>query len=321
MDGQAGVSRRKRYVVLAGLVAAIAVGATALLALLMKTSTLGQPVAVRLDSPRSYRVQAEESQTGHLTMAIAPVINSRDSFPLWKDLSLYIGQKLSLSVNLMQRRTYKEVNELLERQDVEIGLICSGPYVRLKKRGVVDLLVVPVIRGSKVYHSLLIVGKESPLQSLDDLRGGSFAFTDPDSNSGHLYPSFLLHEKGEEPRTFFSRTIFTYGHDRSTLSVAHGLVDAAAVDSVVFEDMIHRRPQIREQLRVIHRSPPFGINPIVIHSRVSPALRDDLREVFLQMDQDGEGRAILDGLGIEAFRPGDLEAYKVIEEMLNAMEE
>ena len=98
-----------------------------------------------------------------------------------------------------------------------------------------ELLVAPEINGQTVYHSVLIVPATSPVQSIADLQNKVFAFTDPTSFSGRVYPTYLLSEIDTTPEHFFQYTFFTYSHDRAIEAVAAGVADGASVDSLVLD--------------------------------------------------------------------------------------
>jgi phosphonate transport system substrate-binding protein len=79
------------------------------------------------------------------------------------------------------------------------------------------------------YKSQILVRKDSGITDLNGLKGKKFAFVDPISASGYLFPTLLVKNKtGQDPKTFFSQTIFAGGHDKAALAVYSGQVDGAA---------------------------------------------------------------------------------------------
>ena len=79
------------------------------------------------------------------------------------------------------------------------------------------------------YRSQILVRSDSGITDLNGLKGKKFAFVDPISASGFLFPSLLVKTKtGQDPKTFFSSTIFAGGHDKAALAVYQGTVDGAA---------------------------------------------------------------------------------------------
>lgn len=236
-----------------------------------------------------------------LRVAIAAVISPKGTVESYQPMLDYLGKKLNRPVELVQRATYAETNALLAAGLVDVAFVCTGAYVQGVRDFGMELLVAPEVNGEPAYYSWLIVPVDSPARSMADLRGKTFAFTDPLSNTGRLYPAYLVNKLGETPETFFNRTFFTYSHDLAIHAVAEGLADGAAVDSLIYMYMIAREPEIEEKVKIIHRSPPFGIPPVVVNPNVRPQLKVELQELFLTMADDPEGRVVLDLLDIDRF--------------------
>ncbi|MHC4600021.1 MAG: PhnD/SsuA/transferrin family substrate-binding protein, partial [Planctomycetota bacterium] len=90
-------------------------------------------------------------------------------------------------------------------------------------------------------------------------------------------------------------------HQASIRAVAQGTVDAAAVDSLVFDHMVSKTPSLGEALRVIHTSPPFGNPPLVTKPGLPAEKTRLLVKTLLEMDRDAEGRRVLESIGVEKF--------------------
>ncbi len=261
------------------------------------------------------RVIASWNSDGVLRLAVAPVYSPQTSLDLYQNLAEYLGRQLHRSVELVQGKTYSEINDLIRAGGVTVAIVCTNAYLEGQEDFGLEALVVPQIHGETVYYSYLIVPADSAARSLADLRGTTFAFSDPLSNSGRLVPVYHLQEIGETPETFFRRTIFTYSHDNSVRAVMDKVVDGAAVDSLVYDFMAERDPAVQAQTRVITRWGPYGINPIVVPPSLEASLKERLRTLFLTMHQNGEGQAILSALGVDRFRPPDATSYESVRVM------
>src|SRR3972149_11890923 len=202
-----------------------------------------------------------------IRMAVAPVFSPLPTFTLYPQLADYLGDKLGRPVELVQGKTYAEINDLVKSNDVALALVCTNPYLQGQQDFGMELLVAPLVQGEPYYYSLLIVKRDLQVSSLEELRGMTFAFTDPLSNTGRLAPLYQLALRGEAPEAFFSRSIFTYSHDNSIRSVADGIVDAAAVDSLVYDYLPVTEPEMMAKIKVIEKWGPFGINPFVVNPR------------------------------------------------------
>lgn len=244
-----------------------------------------------------------------LRVAIAAVVSPGANLDAYERLLAYLSDKVDRPVQLAQRGTYAEINRLIRSRAADIGFVCTGAYIEGQREFGMELLVAPEVRGQTTYFSYIVVRRDSTAQSLADLRGHRFAFTDPLSNTGHLAVQWALHLDGQTPETFFSSTIFTYSHDNSIRAVSAGLVDGAAIDSLVYDFVMAQTPGDRFQLKIVGKLGPFGIPPVVVHPALDSALKEQLRGALLDMTADERGRAALAPLMVDRFVRLEDSAY------------
>jgi phosphonate transport system substrate-binding protein len=254
----------------------------------------------------------QASRNPPLRVAVAAMISPKETFDLYRQLLEYLSRQTGKDLEFVQRKTYAEINELLRRGDIELAFICSGPYATGRDSFGFEPLAVPLVHSAHFYQSYLIVNKNSEFKGLEDLRGHTFAFTDPNSNTGKLAPTYWLAELQERPETFFSQVLYTYSHDNSILAVSRGLVDGAAVDSLIWEYYQEKKPAFTARTKVIKRSEPYGIPPLVASRHFSPRDQERLKKLLLTMHQDPEGKKILAELMIDRFIPLNEEWYEPI---------
>jgi phosphonate transport system substrate-binding protein len=264
---------------------------------------------------------ASTSDQRALKVAVAAMISPKDSFAYYRELLDYLGRKLGKRISLVQRKTYREINELLGKGRIDIAFICSGPYASSSRKYGIELLAVPEVNGSHFYQSYLIVNSADRYRKLEDLRDKSFAFTDPESNTGRLVPVSWLADIGERPETFFRQSIFTFSHDNSIMAVAKGLVDGAAVDGLIWEYYARKKPDLTARTRIIKKSARYGIPPIVASARLSTEVKQQIQRVLLNMHNDPDGRRILNGLMIDRFIVPRDEWYDPIRKMIKRFEQ
>jgi phosphonate transport system substrate-binding protein len=250
-----------------------------------------------------------------LKIAVGAIISPANSLVFYEDIFDYIGEKLGQEVQMVQRKTYAEVNFLIKEGRIDAAFVCSRPYIEGHRDFGMELLCVPVCFGKTEYRSYFIVHKDSPLQKLENLRGKDFAFSDPLSNSGMLIPEYVLAKMGQTPDSFFRKHIFTYSHDNSIRSVAEGDVDAAAVDSLIWDYLNAKKSEWTTQTRIIYRSAPCAIPPVVVSVGIDQELKEKLRSIFLDMHKDPKGRQILEKVLIDRFITIEDSAYDSIRQM------
>ncbi len=255
------------------------------------------------------------AQSSKFKVAVGSMISAQETVVNYHQLLDYIAGKLGRNIQLVQRKTYTEINELIGQGQIDLAFICSGPYAIGKEKYGFEAMAMPQVRGSYLYQSYLIVNKDSAYERLADLKGRIFAFTDPESNTGKLVPTYWLREKGETPENFFKKTIYTYSHDNSIMAVAKSLVDGAAVHGQIWQYYNHRNPTFTSKTRIIKKSKPFGNPPVVASSHLPTRMKKRMRQLLYNMHRDPEGKRILDELMIDRFIAPKEECYHPILEM------
>ena len=250
-----------------------------------------------------------------LRVAIGAMISPEITRTYYQNLLELIASRVGRRAVFSQRRTYAEINELVRNHQVDIAFVCSGPYVTGHEQFGMELLVAPVVKGQQVYHSYFIVHHKNPITRFEELRGKRFAFTDPHSNTGYLVPTYLLSQQEETPATFFSETFYTNSHDNSIRAVAEGLTEGAAVDSLIWEFMDSVNPELTSQTKIIAKSPPYGIPPVVIHPGLNLELKQGLKGAFLSIHRDAEARQLLSQIQIERFEEVANSNYDSVRDM------
>ncbi len=307
----------------------VAIGAIAVLALIGGYVTLkmlgdtGASEVKRIDFADVVVGQLPTAKAGDegrqlLRVAVGAMNSPEATREQYGELLQIVADQIDRRAVLAQRKTYAEINNMLEHQEVDLAFVCTAPYVLGQEKFGLEILAVPVTQGQKVYRSYILAHRDSAIQSLDDLRGEVFAFTDPQSNTGCLVPRFLLLQKGEKPQSFFGDTYYTHGHDNSIHAVAEGMAGGAAVDSLVWDYLNGSNPVWTSKTKIIERSPLYGIPPIVVHPALDPKVKNQLRRIFLTLHEDERAREVLRTLRIDRFEEADDSAYDSVREMYRA---
>ena len=270
--------------------------------LIFSCSSDQEPTFLDLSQKMIVNQPGEESPDGRvIRVAVAAMISAKESVVYYHQLLDFIAQRLGHRIKLIQRKTYSEINELLQKGKIDLAFICSGPYATGRQTFDFEALAVPQVRGRHFYHSYLIVNHNSPFRGLMDLRGKTFAFTDPESNTGMLVPTYWLVKQNRKPEEFFGKIIYTHSHDNSIMAVATLLVDGAAVHEQIWEYFNEKNPTFTSSTRIIKKSQPFGNPPVVASKYLSDRLKTDIRGLLMTMHLDPEGKRILDELMIDRF--------------------
>lgn len=239
--------------------------------------------------------------------ALTPVFLDNDAeviAALQSALAVAMGQ----DIELVQRRTYQEISGALLDGSVGAAWTCGYPY--LQHRAELSLLGAPVWNGKPLYQSYLIAGVDDDATDLGGLKGGTHAFSDPDSNSGYLVTASDLARLGETPERFFSRSIFTFGHRNVVRAVPGGLTRSGSVDGYVWEALSAVEPNLTGRTKVVAKSEWLGFPPFVARSdRLQEPAVTACASALLALDQTEKGRAALRLLHLDEVTPCEPSLY------------
>lgn len=229
----------------------------------------------------------------------------------WKG---YLESRLHRPVRFVLRDSYSDTMTLIKQHRLDAAWLSDYPYVLMKPW--VRLLATPTMQGRPYYRSYLIVpAGDRSSRSLADLEGKVFAYADPYSHTGYLFPRHELAALGKSPGTFFGRTFFTWSHRKAIEAVARHLADGAAVESYVWDALAREEPQLTQATRIVARSREFGFPPLVAVKNLPAKTFQALRQALLDMGRDPQGRELLEQLHLDGFTAADPALYADVEAM------
>jgi phosphonate transport system substrate-binding protein len=238
--------------------------------------------------------------------------------PVYRFMMEHLGGKLGCPITLSVGSDYAELLH------ADLTLICGLPYVQYTRPhyavSPIEALAAPVLTGDRfqhrpIYYSDVIVHRDSPFQSFADLRGCSWAYNEPESQSGYGITRYRLAQMGET-NGYFGKVVQSGFHQQSIRKVSHRQVDASAIDAQVLAVELRDHPRLAAQLRVIDSLGPSTIQPLAAASRLPEPLKRDIRAILADMHRDPAARAVLDRGLIDHFAPVSDADYDDIRAML-----
>ena len=237
---------------------------------------------------------AKEGKTETETITIATLPTGDDPMAVnpIEALGELITAETGMQVEIVDAPDYLGVVEAVRADHVDIALMSAFPSALAVNTGEVDALMT--WPGSPDPVSTCYVLKDSPITSVEELKGKTVAFADPGSSSGFFMPVHLLDSVGLE-RDVDYEAMFTGGHDRSAIAVKEGQVDAACTATMLMgmtgTDYF---PFEEGETRAIGTSVPMDVSMAVIASqKMSDSKREALLEalprVFVAENEDQLG--------------------------------
>jgi phosphonate transport system substrate-binding protein len=247
----------------------------------------------------------------HLRIGIIPHRSHLGNETAYSPLIDALEATTGYRIDWVAASTYDDVVDLLGDARVDIAYLGPFSYVDAHDRYQVQIIARTVSNGGKAYYrSMIITLRESDIHTMADLRGRVFAFTDPKSTSGYLFPLMGLHKSGLS-RNDLGEVRFLKRHANSLLAVVNGHVPAGAISSTAFDKVeVDRR-----QLRVLWRSEPIYRGPWVAREGLSAAVVRSLRAALLAVSQSPKAETIFAHLGTKGFVVGEDQDYEVIRQV------
>ena len=130
-----------------------------------------------------------------LKFGFTPVLSEPEMRAEFEPLMKYLSEDLGIKVSLYIAKDYGDLRTQMENGSVDIGSFSPFAYVDAVSGGKIRIIAQSIIEGSATYRGIIVTRKDSGLKSIADLKGKRFAFVDPKSASGYVYPRAMLIEK------------------------------------------------------------------------------------------------------------------------------
>jgi len=268
------------------------------------------------------------AQFREIRLGISSAENERDAIQRQQPFQDYVQRALGVPLRVFRATDYAGVVEAMRSSQIEFARIGPANYALAHR--VMGNRVIPFARdrdneGETGYYSIAFVKADSPFRRIEDLRGRSFAFADPNSTSGFAFPSYFLRRAGFDPATFFGRTGFSGSHEQSVIAVLNGTFDAGAT---FWSNARRGNIQRMEEkgmiqpgsTRIVWTSPQIPNSPWVMRADLPEDLRRDwAAAVFAMPERDPAAFAVAasGATGVVPTRHEDyLDVIAVVEENL-----
>jgi phosphate/phosphite/phosphonate ABC transporter binding protein len=227
-----------------------------------------------------------------LKFGFTPVLSEPEMRTEFEPLMNYLSESIGQKVTLYIAKDYGDLRTQMENGSVDIGSFSPFAYVDAARGGKIRIIAQSIIEGSATYRGIIVTRKDSGLKSIADLKGKRFAFVDPKSASGYVYPRAMLIEKGINPETFFKETIFAGSHDKVIAAVLDGRVDAGAIyDGAI--GVAQRSNVSTENLVTLAGSDPIPHDAIAVRIGLNEALAKRVQSALINLDKSEAGRRVI----------------------------
>jgi phosphonate transport system substrate-binding protein len=255
-----------------------------------------------------------------LKMGLIPADDSEEMLRNYEPIRAYLSAELDMPVEIQVTSDYTAAIEAMRAKHIDMAWFGPFSYILAADVAGAEAIVngVKESTGSATYKSVIIVNAESGIETLEDLKGKSFAFVDPASTSGNLIPRKMLIENDIDPDADFSTSYFAGTHNAVQYAIANGKVDAGASGDNVYKRMVESGEISADVNKIIYESEPIPGSPIVVRGDLPAEFKQKIQQVLIDMDKqtihdvDGWG----DIASYQKVSDGDFDVIRETAELL-----
>jgi len=233
-----------------------------------------------------------------LTVGLIPTESSSHITDRYENLAKYLEKKLGIPVELKTSTDYAGVIAAMQFKHIDVAYFGPKSYVEASQRANAECFAMEVLEdGTQGYHGIIISKKGSGINSIKDAKGKVWAFTDPNSTSGTLVPTVYFYKELKiDPEKYFSKVIYSGGHEASILSVKSGKIDIASTNDLDMDRGNGKVWNKDKDFNIIWTSKLIPGSNMAYRKDIPESLKKALREAFLNYhDKTGLSQLKLKG--------------------------
>lgn len=227
-----------------------------------------------------------------LKFGFTPVLGEAEMRSEFEPLTAYLSDAIGQKVVLYVAKDYGDLRTQMEDGMVDIGSFSPFAYVDATRGGKIRIIAQSIIDGTTTYRGIIVARKDSGLKTVGDLKGKRFAFVDPKSASGYVYPRAMLIERGLDPKSYFKETIFAGDHNKVIAAVLQSRVDAGAIyEGALAVAKANGVPT--ENLVTLASTDPIPHDAIAVSTGLDDVLVKKIQTALVDMDKTEAGRRVI----------------------------
>ncbi len=260
---------------------------------------------------------------GTIRFGVEPYDTAARLAPIYEKVGKLIGDKLGCKVEVFVATSYNAEIEAMRNGKLEIGEFGPLGYVLAHQVAKAEAVAVFGTADGKVdtYWASIVTYPGSGIKTVADIKGHSFAFSDPASTSGHLFPAYGLRKGGIDPDKDI-KAIYAGSHTSSFEALYNHKVDAGELNSEQLESAKQRGHYKDGDFVFLWKSDPIPTDPFCVRGDLPAALKTKVTEILQNLDLsalDPADRKIMVGAGITRLVPQSDGAYNGIRDLVKTL--
>jgi phosphonate transport system substrate-binding protein len=247
-----------------------------------------------------------------------PYMNLKDMMNHAKSLMTYLTKEMGVKgARLVTSKSYTGVLESLSRGAIDFAWLGPTAYVNSKEKYRLVPLAKTKRKGGAAYRGVFITRKDSGIQGLEDIKGKTIGFVDPESASGYLYPLYVLKRLNVNPQKVCKKVEFLKRHDIVLAAVLDGRIAAGVC---LEETLVKADPKLVAQLLILGKTDEVPSDVLVCREDCPPNLRERFQAALVKTSANAETeKPAGDGAAEFAFLPTSDEEFETVRTVLKAV--
>ena len=211
------------------------------------------------------RAALRNADVDHLVWGLTPFVSSSTVDEQYRATIGLVAEQLRVPIRTKTGESYEHVEEMLLSGQIDIALMSPYAYVRAKARAPdIRVFATHIAKGTESYGAYILTRDDSPVRTLNDLRGQSFGFVDQRSSSGWLFPVSRMLDDGIDPLQELDGRFYG-SHERVIKAIVQGEVAAGATYDGALAEGRGRIPGAKN-LRVLARTERIPYDAYVLRA-------------------------------------------------------
>ncbi|MFQ5595290.1 MAG: phosphate/phosphite/phosphonate ABC transporter substrate-binding protein [Anaerolineae bacterium] len=240
------------------------------------------------------KVVEVEKEPVKLIMSFVPSGDTQEIITGGEAIERLLEEKTGYEIDTNVATSFAAVVEAMGAGNADIGWLNTFGYILAHEKYGVEVILATVRFGAPFYTGQIVVGADTGIETLADLKGKTMCWVDPLSTSGYVIPRVMLQAEGLDPDADFAKTVEAGSHNNVIIAVYNGDCDAGAsyVDarSSVEDDF----PDVKDKVVVIAESPEIPNDTVSVRKDLPADVVANIQNALLEISQTEEGQAALE---------------------------
>ncbi|CCH47916.1 phosphonate ABC transporter substrate-binding protein [Pseudodesulfovibrio piezophilus] len=252
-----------------------------------------------------------------IKLGFIPTEGAADSAKRARPIAKKLEEALGVKVEIFTASDYNGIITAMANKHIDFAYFGPKSYTEAAEKANAEALVMELNKkGQPGYTGLIIVRKDSGITNMDQAKGKTFAFTDPNSTSGFLVPNVLFaRDMKVDPKKYFKEVRFSGSHGASILAVKNHSIEVAATNNIDLDRMIEKGSVSLDDFTIIERSDLIPGAPMAARKDLPESLKAAFAGALLQINDDPEALNVLQNGGYRHTNDADYDIIRYLKRL------